>query len=440
MNKVTRILLAVGLILAVATPALAEFKLNGYYRLMGYAAEVRSGGGTTQGGAAVAVTNDEEGDSRTMIDQRLRLMLTNTFNENVSLVYFAEIDTPWGETGKAGAGQGGMVGTDGVNVETKMAYLDLKFGDTAARLGLQGLADSYEGIAFNDDMAGAAVTHKMGNTTLMGAYSKWDEGVRSDFDDRDFYVVDLKQKFSDAFKAGASVYFLDDNSFTNDTDDVELFYYGVNADARFGVFGVNGFFMLQDGEYTDSLNSANDTDIQAMAASIKANMKLENGDIGLRVIYFSEADDDDEEGAWQGFQGQYDFPNENLMQFLTDKFVCNYGKERYATNEAVRFGYGLLGFVASGNHKLPSNMYLNWGAGYFMAMDDEAYDDPTTEMEGDTLGYEVAARFGKKYFDKVDVSLNASYAGYGDFYDNTAANGDDPDATYKAYLMVNVPF
>ncbi len=39
-----------------------------------------------------------------------------------------------------------------------------------------------------------------------------------------------------------------------------------------------------------------------------------------------------------------------------------------------------------------------------------------------TLGYELCARIGKKFFEKVDVSLNASYADYGDFYDNTVTD------------------
>ena len=115
-----------------------------------------------------------------------------------------------------------------------------------------------------------------------------------------------------------------------------------------------------------------------------------------------------------------------------------------------RPGFGLLAFVLSGNHKLPEDMYLGWGAGYYMAMDDRARRLVTASHStiqrlprGDTLGYEVCARVGKKFFEKVDISLNASYAGYGDFYDNTSQDGervDDPDATYKTYLMVNVPF
>jgi len=465
-SKVTRILLALGLILAVATPALAEFKLNGYYRLMGHAGEVRSGGNvaetgnkgqsTSQVGYDTNNTGDKDGDSRTMIDQRLRMQLTYTLNDNVSFVYFGEVDTVWGETGKSG-NNAGKLGADGINVETKNVYLDLKSGDMAARLGIQTLADAYQGVVFFDDMAAANLTYKMGATTLNGFYSKWDEDTdRSDWDDRDFWGVDVKHKLNDNFTIGASVYFEDDNDSTaatvdNDTQSTERFFYGLNADARFGAFGVNGFVVYSDAEIDNKTGT--DVDGTSYVASIKGSMKLDSGDVGLRVIYIPEADDNSDDNKWRTPVGRYDFYNENLMQFLTDKFVLNYGKERYAMADAAEQGYGLLGFVLSGNHKLPADMYLNWGAGYFMAADEERNISGTkTKREGDELGYEVSVRVGKKYFEKVDVSLNASYAGYGDFYDGTAvtsfnpttgdilARGDDPEDTYKAYLMVNVPF
>lgn len=460
MNKTARILLAIGLILAVATPALAEFKLNGYYRLMGYAGEVRSGGSvaeTGNGGASSAQvgydtnnTGDEEGDSRTMIDQRLRMQLTYTLNDNVALVYFGEVDTVWGEAGKS-SNNAGKLGADGINVETKNVYLDLKSGDMAARLGIQTLADAYQGVVYFDDMAAANLTYKLGATTLNGAYSKWDEDDnRSDWDDRDFWIANVSHKFTDAFTAGASVYFEDDNDSNGaDTQTTERFFYGLNAAAKFGTFGLDGFVVFADTEVDNT--TAADVDGSALAASAKGTMKLDNGDIGLRVIYISEDDDAEDNDAWRTPVGRYDFVNENLTQFLTDKFILNYGKERYAMADAAEAGYGLLGFVLSGNHKLPSDMYLNWGAGYFRSLEDERNDEAVASREGKTLGYEIAARIGKKYFEKVDVSLNASYADYGNFYDETAVSfrnpttgaltfGEDPDATYKAYLMVNVPF
>jgi hypothetical protein len=469
-SKVTRILLAIGLILAVATPALAEFKFNGVYNLKSYVEEKKS-------------TSKEEGDSQQFIDQRFRAKLTYSLNDNVAVVYFAEVDTVWGEESKGSIGDGGQVtyrtgGADGVNIETKNVYLDLKFGDTAATLGITTLADAFGGVVFLEDMAGLNVTHKIGNTSLRVLYSKWDEdfdkdtkkdaagGVRSHWDDFDFYAAEVKQKINDNFTVGAGVYFMDDNSYgglekvtpKNQLGDREVWFYGVNADVRFGNFGIDGFAIMQDGEYTASEETLTNYnyDVEGLAASARAAMKLDNGDVGLRVMYFSDDDDDKDEGRWQGFQGEYFFVNDNQMQFLVDKYVANDGKEMYAIKDAVDKGFGLLGFVLSGNHKLPQSMYLNWGAGYYLALEEETDGYKGAKKakgeqilaadkyrRGDTLGYEIAARIGKKFFEKVDVSLNASYAGYGDFYDDTVKEGTkvgDPDDTYKAYLMVNVPF
>lgn len=441
MNKTARVILAAGLALAVATPALAEFKLNGYFRTLGYMEEKKVSG----------VKGDEKGASEQFIDQRLRMKADWSINDNVRLVYFAEVDTTWGENNKAALGAGGQSynnsgGSDGVNVETKQAYLDLKAGDTSAMIGIIGAADAFQSIVFNDDMAGAVVKHKINNTTLTLGYSKWDEddqdtgtanaGVRGYDDDMDFYIADVTQKFSDTFTAGAAVYYLDDKR--DDLEGTEVFFYGLRADAKFGDFGLDGFVVVQDGE-----NNTSKVDVKGLAASAKGTMKLENGNIGLRVIYFNEDDDADDQMRWQGLKGEYAFVAENQMQFLTDPYVMNDGKERYAEVDAVQAGYGLLAFVLSGNHKLPDNMYLGWGAGYYMAMDEERDDDGFDTREGDTLGYELCARFGKKFFEKVDVSFNASWADYGDFYDDTVSvdrNPEDPDSTYKTYLMVNVPF
>ena len=62
-----------------------------------------------------------------------------------------------------------------------------------------------------------------------------------------------------------------------------------------------------------------------------------------------------------------------------------------------------------------------------------------------TLAGKPAARVGKKFFEKVDVSLNMSYADYGSFYNDTtkkphADNSRRSGRIYKTYLMVNVPF
>jgi hypothetical protein len=465
--------LAIGLILAVATPALAEVKFSGFYRLMGYSASQLN-------------TNVRHGDSQQFIDQRLRAQITNTLNDNVAITYQAEIDTPWGEQSKGGIGGGGQFETDGVNVETKHLYLDLKQGDTSARLGLQAYGDEFQGMVVFADMAGATVKHKIGNTSLGLLYGKWDENDgngdnaypmqnagRSDWDDTDFYGVTVSQKISDTFKVGAAVYLLDANDVTDfgttgstvggglhgltpvaapdDHADVKIWYYGLTADAKFGDFGVEGFVLRQEGSVNFNTDpETKDISSQAWMASAKGTMKLANGNIGLRGIFITDDESNDDSEQWLGSFGEYDFVNENQSIFLTDKFVCNYTKERYAMTSAANQGYGLWAFILSGNHTLPKDMYANWGLGYYRSVSNDTNDGPNTR-DGKKLGWEGDLRVGKKFFEKVDVSLNAAYAKLGSFYDNQfeknnggpRADGHNdyhPYNLHKVYLMVNVPF
>lgn len=424
MNKALKILLVAALVVAVATPALAEFKFNGYYRNMMYSREVKS-------------TVDSDGASDQFVDQRFRGKLTYSLNDNVAVVYYGEVDTVWGKGQFGGRGTGGGVGGDSANVESKNVYLDLNWGNCKARLGLQGVKDSYQGIVFFDDMAGITASHKYGPAKVDFVYSKWDENDNKLWDDLDLWGIGGDFDMNENATLGADFYFIDDN--TSNADGTDAYVVGVNGDFRFGTFAFQPYVLYATGEDEDA-----DMDINGLAAGMKAGMVIENGDVNAQLIYFAANDENDEIDFWgaYGTQGNYAFAGTNSMYFLVDKFVNNANgpnKERYAMADAVERGYGLLGLQLFGNHKLPEAMYLNWGAGYFMAADDNPDGGLDGKREGESLGFEVAARVGKKVFEKVDLSVNAAYASFGDFYDNTAG-GDDPDGIYKAYLMVNVPF
>lgn len=455
MSKLLKVCMVVGLMVAIATPALAEFKFNGYFRTQGYQRELKS-------------TTDDDGDSQAFMLQRFRAKLTYDLNENVSVVYFGEVDSNWGQQSKGALGGGGELGSDGVNVETKNVYVDTKFGDTKARLGIQGLKDNYEGIVYWADMAAVNVTHQINDFTLTARWSKWYEDDRSDWDDTDIYLAGVAYKFNENLKIGFDVHYLDSNNFNNkmsartgidgnppgipgidnDKDDLELFIFGPHVDWSFNKFNLNGFVVVETGEVENSNSNAQEPDVDSWLASAKMRYMLDNGDLGLRVIYSPEADDDSDYEGFVGDLDQYAFVNENQMIFLVDKYVTEAGKEQYAINDSLEQGFGLAAIIASGNHKLPKEMYLHWGAGYYMAADDTSkLPQGEVEVDDEDLGFELSARIGKKFLgNRVDVSLNSAYADFGDFYeDSVDTNGDgvgddDPDGIYKTYLMVNVPW
>ncbi len=462
MSKSVRILIALAAVVAMATPALAEFTLGGYFRTQGYLQNIR----TVNAGGGLAGQDDS--DTMSVIDQRFRAKLGYTLNDYVSFVYYGEVDTTWGSAGKAFAkdsagdthshGGGGMVGADGVNIETKNIFVDFKIPDANSnlRLGIQGIKDSFDGVVFFNDMAAINLSGKVGVLDYSLIYSKWSEGDDAfKWDDTDFYGVDVSHKYGDYAKAGVAVYYYDnnsDNGFGATTDfaknamnegpnlDAELWWAGLYGDYRFGNLGLQGWILYQDGEVLNG-TTGKDVDSQAWAASVKGNMVVQNGDLGLRYIYFSPDDDKDDIDRFFLSHGNYEFTGENLSIFLVDAFVNNVNKNRFAIYDSVEGGYGLHGLVFSGNFKnLPMDAYAGFGAGAFFAADDNP--DGAAKREGSTLGYEIAGKIGKKFADKFDVSLRGAYAILGDFYDKTAfdKDGADPDDVWTTTLMVNVPF
>jgi hypothetical protein len=463
-SKSVRILIALAAVVAMATPALAEFTLGGYFRTQGYLQNIEtknSGGG---------LYGNDDSDTMNVIDQRFRAKLGYTLNDYVSFVYYGEVDTTWGEQSKGGIGGGGMVGADGVNIETKNIYVDFKMPDANSnlRLGIQGIKDSFDGVVFFNDMAAINLSGKAGLLDYALIYSKWSEGDEFEFDDTDFYALDVSHKYGDYAKAGVAVYYYDNNGekgFERDANgfpevykevdkvnipvgfganvanegpdyDAELWYGGLYGDYRFANMGLQGWILYQDGEVYDG---STDVDSQAWAASVKANFVVRNGDLGLRYMYFSPDDDEDDLDRFFMSHGNYEFIDENLSIFLVDRFVNNVNKNRLAIYDSVEGGYGLHGVVFSGNFKnLPIDTYAGFGAGAFFAADDNP--DGAEKREGSTLGYELAGRIGKIFADKFDVSLRGAYAILGDFYDETAPGDDDPDDVWTTTLMVNVPF
>ncbi len=154
MRKNFTVLVVLLMAVLVATPALAaiDFKWGGQFR-------VRWIGETN-----IKDGSDDFVDRDNFIDQRLRLYFTVTASENLKLVVKWEMgDTVWGDPrARLGAGSGGGVGADGVNVELKNAYIDFAIPCTPTRalIGIQGLQllDSW---IIDDDFSAAVLVTKL---------------------------------------------------------------------------------------------------------------------------------------------------------------------------------------------------------------------------------------------------------------------------------------
>lgn len=135
MKRVITLMLALAMVFgAVATSSATDFKAKGTFQ-MGYEWTDN------------ANFNDSEADGKSEDDfvaaQRFRTQIDMVASENLSGVVFFEINNTWGRGGKtADLGSGGQIGADGVNVQTRRAYIDWTVPNTALdiRMGIQGLA------------------------------------------------------------------------------------------------------------------------------------------------------------------------------------------------------------------------------------------------------------------------------------------------------------
>lgn len=412
------------LVVAMAVPALADHQIGGYFRTQGIMDNIGN------------FANDM--DPTKVVDNRLRMRWQNNLNEYVQVVWFGEVDTVWGKQSKGNIGGGGQVGADGVNVETKHAFAAFKIPETpvSATVGIQGYGGTYDGVLVNDDMAGAKIDLKTDMVDASGIWSKWDEGDNVAEDDCDFWGLNVDVKPIKGLKLGADGFWKNDNSGTG----ADNYYAGIRGAYDFGIAAVDGWFMYNFGTVKGA-GAAKDTDIGAFAAAVKGSFKMAGVNAALRLLFFSNDDDKNDDLSFNGGQGAYEFPDAGLMIFLTDAFYNNTAGGRRALTDAAYAGYGLFGTVLNGSYTPPmmKNLYVKAAVAYFMAMDDKRNDEAVASKEGTQLGAEFAAQVGIKVAEKVDVSLRGAYALLGDFYD-AAPGGKDPDDIYKVALMVNVPY
>lgn len=452
-----KILLA-ALCVAMAVPAFArDHELNGYFRVRGIMADL---------------SKQKNADPDTLVDQRFRAKYTLGLNEYLKLVYFGEVDMQWGDNSYATSrNQGGALGGDTVNLETKNLYLEVKVPETpiSATLGLQGYGDNYDAVLFSADMAGLKLGAKFGPADVTLGWFKWQEGEgnnnspggSTEEDDIDLYALNLGFKPMDALKVGADVYYINANGASNFTanttgaaglslpESADLYYMGVNADYKAAMFGVKGWFLYGAG----TVKTEPEMDLAGWAASVKGTGKVGPVSLGLRLAYFSGDDDatdsDLEYLATPTVSESFSFYDENLMLMVNDAFWNTYGQYGFAMTDAAFDGYGLWFAALSGSFSPPAlkNMYVKAGVGYFAATeDDQTPGDNATDREGKTIGTEVALRVGYKMAEALDLSINGAYAFLGDFYDKTAtdldngATGEDPDNPYEVYLMANLSY
>lgn len=121
--------------------------------------------------------NTKSGDNdNTIARQRIRTQINFIASESLQGVLMFEIGTwDWGRGGSVGRGSGGGIDADGVNVETKRAYLDWIVPNTeiSVRMGIQGLklpSTPMGSPLFDADVAGILVSSPVTDWLSVSAF------------------------------------------------------------------------------------------------------------------------------------------------------------------------------------------------------------------------------------------------------------------------------
>lgn len=472
MYKTVKILLAITMVVLVAVPAFAlETKISGFYQFMAVADNFEATNNYVG-------TLKDNAESEKLVDQRMRIKLDGKVNEQLSFVYYGEIDFQWGDNQYATSrNDGGGIGADTVNLETKHAYIDVKFdNDATARLGLQGFYDRQDQVFFAADMAGVKVGFNAGPVGLTAGMFNLIENSNNFNDSDNVYLWALQADFpaQGDFRLGADYYFyqnrgpagyanffgtadIDEVNFTGpgwtvNRQDMDLHFLGLQGAYKVSdATSFNGWAMFSTGTVDGVQAALDEMDVQGYAASVRGTFRLGGLDTAARLFYFSGDDDLSDQDA--DFivnplaTESYAFGDDGFMIFFQDANWANVGQYGFAMTDAAYAGYGLIGGNLTASMSPAHKVTINGGVGYFASLEDVlAAGDQRTSRGGTTLGTEVFVRASYTMYDNLNLSLNGAYAALGDFYDTagggTAANAPSVDVSdpYTVYLLAQLSF
>lgn len=441
MRKGFLIMLAVGLVAAMAASAVADTNVAGYYRAKGHV-----GNYANYGSPVIQADNP----TSSYVEHRIRAKV-GIGSENVRAYYFAEFDQMWGDnTANVARGQGGALGGDSINLETKNMYLWFKLPDTSIdfAVGLQAQTDSYANIFFAADMSGVTTTFKFDPVSVRAGAYKFFEGDTNEADDVDLYIAEAKLSPMKDVKLGLNLYVLRSGRgaigaapafAAADTGSVMVYTPGVDFSAKAGPAALTGFAFYQTGSVENT--GSPDVDIKAFAADLRADLNLGPGKVFVEGLYISGGDNNAAEfesivtaADWSATQVFYNrtgmqilFPNTDAINTATPLSI-NYNNG----------GRGLTHLAAGYSQKLGERIFGKVNAGYLRATKLNNSTDST--RKGKSMGTEVNATVEYSIMKGLDFGLSGAYTWLGDFFKSNVAGVQDPDNAYDVYAKINYAF
>lgn len=420
MKKSMKVLVAMLALAALSTPAFAiEHEVSGRFASF-FAVTNYSADGNLQKSAPTA----------NWFDQRLRLGYNAKADANVKVVTKFELDYSfWGNSSYVnGRGQGGAIGADSVNLETKNIYLDWTIPSEKlnVKIGMQGKDDVFSGIIFGSDMAGINLTHSYSNAEASVGFFRWNDaagigqaGTNVAFgvpgqSTQDLLSIEGSYNVSSDLKVGGAYYYIQDE--TNPlAGQSKVHTLGVNAATKLAGANVNGFLLVQTGDF----DGANDA--KGYAAKIAANAAVGDGTVRADLLYVA------------GGKNQLYVTADGVGYYDNEMMILSRDKNQTSIDNALIYdlnngGEGAIMASLGYDQTFSSTLSGSANIGFGMVEDNQLGNSD------DYIGTEVNVELVKKATDNITVSGRAGYVFIGDHY------GKNLDNPYCAMAIIGYKF
>lgn len=404
---------AAGALTAVtALPAMAlENEFHGLFNFYGSYSNMAATGSNTATPTSFLGT-DSKADN--YLEQRVRLQYIAKASSDLKLVTHFEINNRYGKAAETTAGDilgGNDIETDGINIQTKHAYLDVNVvKDVNVKVGLQAYKDSIGGILVDADLPAVVATTKLGNVNAVVGFSRYsDSATLLGNQSGNFTFADFSYPVNKDTKIGASYYYQSDETGAPVTKKT-INTFALNGSTKVAGVSVQGFVAGQDGKS----EGATIADYSGFAANIQADAAVAGGNAKIGYLYVSgdtkAGSDNSQFQTLSGTAGST-FNQGGMMLMVRNNYfyptATSYAlKGNTVSNiELLYAGYSKM---LSDKLKATANLGLGW---------DNTDTGITAGTKGDFIGTEVNAELAYKLYPNLNVYAQVGYITLGSQYD-----------------------
>ena len=376
------------------------------------------------------VTNgdDDIDDNRNFADQRLRLYYYAVASENLRFVYKMEVgDMTWGQTGSVGKGLGGARGLDGVNVETKNAYLDFTLNPVRIQLGGQGVA-LHRGWWLDDDFAMARFDMNFDAVSLLLYYAQHtNDDVTSVNDDIWNTAVSVGYT-AEMFNLRGSLGW-QRNAQPAGIDKDNLYMLMAEAGFNFDWWSAFVLGAANFGQKEYDTSGVDDQDYKGWMLDGGVDFNFDPFTLGVEMFYVSGDDsdpgDNDDIDSFTYFSGRSHYWAEILGLGSLDREGSTVGDDGPGDDKNVSAteSSGLYAIKVGGTWKALENTKLTLDLWYVGSAEDR-YNQVNNNTD-DKIGTEIDFYLDQKLMDNLKFRFIGAYLFAEDGYSVQTDAGDD---------------